>query len=124
MSELKLCPFCGAQSSFSENKDIIAWCKLLCFFDFLGDTKLGMSEDMLKAFAKSWKPGVGVWVPISEKMPQDGERVLVFHDDYVVRIGMAENGELRTAINKSGKVTAVTHWKPLPIGPFAIGMSK
>ena len=83
-----------------------------------------MSEDMLKAFAKSWKPGVGVWVPISEKIPQDGERVLVFHDDYVVRIGVAENGELRPAINKSGKVTAVTHWKPLPIGPFAIGMSK
>ena len=79
---------------------------------------------MLKAFAKSWNPRSGVWVPVSEKMPQDGERVLVFHDDYVVRIGMAENGEFKSVINKGGKVSSVTHWKPLPIGPFAIGMPK
>lgn len=124
MSELKSCPFCGAQSSFSENKETIAWCKLSCFFDFLGETEPGMSEEMIEAFARSWNPKSGVWVPVSEKMPQDGERVLAFHDDYVVRIGMSENGEFKPAINKGGKITPVTHWKPIPIGPIALGAAK
>lgn len=117
--EHKTCPFCNGKGHFDEEKETLAWCKLLAFFDCMEETSIGMTCEMFKSFAKSWNPRSGVWVSVSEMMPQDGDRVLVFHDDYVVRIGMAENGEFIPVVNKKGNITQVTHWKPLPIGPIA-----
>lgn len=118
-TEHKNCPFCKGKGYFEESEEFFAWSKLLCFFDLLEETSLGMTDEDFKIFAKSWEPRSGVWVSVSDKMPKDGERVLVFHDDYVVRIGMAENGEIRSVVNKDGYITPVTHWKPMPIGPIA-----
>lgn len=112
------CPFCGGMTEKTESKDVFFLEKLLCFFGFLQEAGPEITGKRIEAFARSWTPERGVWVPVSEAMPNDGERVLVFHDDYVVRIGMAENGEFRPVTNKELKVTPVTHWKPLPLGPI------
>lgn len=121
--EHKNCPFCNGKGYLDGEKETLAWCKLLAFFDCMEETNIGMKDEMFKSFAKSWEPRSGVWVTVSEMMPKDGERVLVFHDDYIVRIGMSENGKFVPVINKSGNITPVTHWKPLPIGPIAFSIT-
>lgn len=124
MSELKNCPFCGTPMNISAKKELIGWHKFNCFFNFLEEAEVDMDDDeIFEAFVKSWNYRSGVWVPVSEKIPPDGERVLVFHDDYVVRIGMAVNGKFASVLNKGLKRCNVTHWKPLPVGPISCKIS-
>lgn len=60
------------------------------------------------------------WIPVSERLPKDGIRVLVLHDDGVVRIGMSR-GYFPSIVSKTHTkaygITEVTHWMPLPESP-------
>lgn len=122
MDEVKICPFCGEKITESSNTGLFGWAKLAYFFKFFEECDFHfMSEEDIKIAIKSWNSQSGIWVNVKDKMPPEGERVLVFHDDYVIRIGVAENGELRSVVNKKGYICAVTHWKPMPVGPIAFG---
>ena len=57
------------------------------------------------------------WVPVTERLPKDGVRVLVLHDDGVVRIGISR-GYFPSVTSKTHTkafgISEVTHWMPLP----------
>lgn len=57
------------------------------------------------------------WVRVGDKMPNEGERVLTLHSDFVVRIGKVEMGELQGVFKNSIKPTTVIYWMPLPKPP-------
>ena len=63
------------------------------------------------------------WIPVTERLPKDSERVLAYHDDGLIRFGICKGGfadvvstiylqnHCRTCFSK------VTHWMPLPEPP-------
>lgn len=58
------------------------------------------------------------WISVNEKMPEDGERVLTLHSDFVVRIGKVEKGKLHGVFPMGAKgQTTVICWMPLPEPP-------
>ncbi len=63
------------------------------------------------------------WIPVTERLPEDGVRVLVAHDDGVVRIGISEGGfpavMVRSRLYQPLPLAEVTHWMPLPQPPTA-----
>jgi len=84
---------------------------------------IGIVADAL--LADGWirppcKVGQEVWVPVTERLPEDGVRVLALHDDGVVRIGISR-GYFPAVVTKSHTKTfgfaEVTHWMPLPQPP-------
>ena len=56
MTELKSCPFCGAQMNLGAHKELVAWHKDSCFFQLMDDEhEVDMTEDELKdAFVAAW----------------------------------------------------------------------
>ena len=63
------------------------------------------------------------WIPVSERLPKDNERVLVYHDDGVMRFGINKDGfadvvsSLYLRNNHRTCFSKVTHWMPLPQPP-------
>lgn len=51
------------------------------------------------------------WIPVTERLPEDGERVLVCTQTR--KIKDARYSKRRNLFVTSGQIT-VTHWKPLP----------
>lgn len=54
------------------------------------------------------------WIPVSERLPDEGMAVLTLHDKYV-----QEYGNMVTAVRKNGNWygclgSTITHWMPLP----------
>ena len=60
------------------------------------------------------------WISVDDRLPEDGARVLVTHDDGVVRIGICRGGFPAVMSKKHEKafgLAEVTHWMPLPQPP-------
>ena len=63
------------------------------------------------------------WIPVSERLPKDNERVLVYHDDGMIRFGINKGGfadvvsSLYLQHNHRTCISKVTHWMPLPEPP-------
>jgi hypothetical protein len=63
---------------------------------------------------------VGKWISVKERLPEDNERVLVYHDDGVIRFGINKDGfadvvsSLYLHNNHRTCFSKVTHWMPLP----------
>lgn len=60
------------------------------------------------------------WIPVTKRLPKDDVRVLVLHDDGVVRIGVSKLGFPAVVGKNNGKpfgITDVTHWMHLPEAP-------
>ena len=57
------------------------------------------------------------WISVDDRLPKDGVRVLVAHDDGVVRIGICR-GYFPAVVSrnhtKTFGIAEVTHWMPLP----------
>lgn len=56
------------------------------------------------------------WISVSERLPEDGVRVLTACDDGVVRLGISKGG-FPSVVNRSHRFSDVTHWMPLPEPP-------
>lgn len=56
------------------------------------------------------------WIPVTERLPEDGVRVLTSHDDGIVRLGMNKGG-FGAVVNRQHRFAEVTHWMPLPEPP-------
>lgn len=57
------------------------------------------------------------WIPVTERLPDEGMPVLTLHDKYV-----QEYGNMMTAVRKNGNWygclgSTITHWMPLPSAP-------
>lgn len=52
------------------------------------------------------------WIPVSEKTPEPGEYVLLFHKDWSPRLGNWKDG-----VTIGLTPTPATHWMPLPKPP-------
>lgn len=53
--KLKPCPFCGAPMNLGPNGELIAWHSADCFFSFLDEHEVDMTEEELQdAFISSW----------------------------------------------------------------------
>ena len=57
------------------------------------------------------------WISVKVRMPTEGERVLVFHSDYVVRIGIQEKGVFPSVLNRNLERADVLYWMPMPDMP-------
>jgi hypothetical protein len=63
------------------------------------------------------------WIPVSERLPEIRERVLVYHDDGMIRFGINYGGfaDVVSSIylnhNHHTCFSKVTHWMPLPEPP-------
>ena len=60
------------------------------------------------------------WISVKDRLPEDGVRVFVAHDDGVVRIGICR-GYFPAVVSKNHTKTfgiaEVTHWMQLPAPP-------
>jgi hypothetical protein len=63
------------------------------------------------------------WISVKDRLPEDNERVLVYHDDGVIRFGINKDGfadvvsSLYLKHNHKTCFAKVTHWMPLPEPP-------
>ena len=78
----------------------------------------GLANDVMDIISH----GVTVqeWIPVTERLPKDGVRVLALHDDGIIRIGISR-GYFPSVVSrtntKSFGIAEVTHWMPLPQPP-------
>lgn len=62
---------------------------------------------------------MGKWISLAERMPRDGQRVLAFYDDGIIRMDkVQEDGKfIGTRVGTGGRWVEVTHWMELPAPP-------
>ncbi|KMV90566.1 hypothetical protein HMPREF9688_03365 [Klebsiella oxytoca 10-5244] len=65
---------------------------------------------------------VGRWVPVSERMPEDGQHIIIFCDDAFVLFAQHRDGEFFDVVRDGDEFfettsRCVTHWMPLPAAP-------
>ena len=60
------------------------------------------------------------WIPVTERLPKNGVRVLALYDDGIMRIGISR-GYFPSIVSrtntKSFGIAEVTHWMPFPPPP-------
>ena len=76
-----------------------------------------------QAYKNGYEAGKPKWISVKERLPEDNERVLVYHDDGMIRLGINKNGfadvvsNLYLKHNHKTCFSKVTHWMPLPEAP-------
>jgi hypothetical protein len=92
----------------------------------LVESSCGEGECCVSCLAtKLHKEGVTIqkWIPVTERMPDNNESVLVYHDDGMIRFGINKGGfadvvsTLYLKHNHHTCFSKVTHWMPLPQPP-------
>lgn len=78
--------------------------------------KLDTQRKAMAALADSYKAEIPSWIPVSDRLPESGQRVIVCRKD-----GRVEQG-VYLGVNGWWKVygtntKSVTHWMPLPAAP-------
>ena len=87
--------------------------------DIMGNRGVGALADHLIANGVT----VQEWIPVTERLPEANERVLVYHDDRMIRFGINKGGfadvvsTLYLQNNHRTCFSKVTHWMPLPEPP-------
>lgn len=118
---LKPCPFCGENPQITSEKRLLSleWnknypndgkdlyinkimysvectcCKLTKFFH---------TEDEA---TENWNRRPDMWIPVTERLPDEGDTVLMWHKE----------GFVMLAVNMFDEMDDVTHWMPLPEPP-------
>ncbi|MDM4157348.1 DUF551 domain-containing protein [Klebsiella oxytoca] len=62
------------------------------------------------------------WIPVSERMPEDGQHIIIFCDDAFVLSAQYRDGEFFDVVRDGDEFfettsRCVTHWMPLPAAP-------
>lgn len=78
--------------------------------------KLDTQRKAMAALADSYKAEIPSWIPVSDRLPESSQRVIVCRKD-----GRVEQG-VYLGVNGWWKVygtntQSITHWMPLPIPP-------
>ncbi len=62
-------------------------------------------------------PSEAGWISVWDRLPAEGERVLVACEDGIVRLNRIEYGKFPTIMNGQHMFVKTTHWMPLPEPP-------
>ncbi len=57
------------------------------------------------------------WISVKDKLPEEGERVIVFCSDGIVRLNRLEYGNFPLIFGGGFSKAITTHWMPLPEPP-------
>ena len=59
------------------------------------------------------------WIPVTERLPTNGQRVIAFFPDEIESVGEAtfRNNEENRWLTEHGSWFEATHWMPLPAPP-------
>lgn len=108
MSEKLLpCPFCGGLPAIKEFDDGSGgvFCTK-CKFQPLTHATYNRLEDKQRAI-EDWNRRPDSWIPVTERLPEEGDTVLMWHKE----------GFVMLAVNMFDEMDDVTHWMPLPEPP-------
>ena len=134
--ELKPCPFCGGSNITEEASISVVFCADCGGekdTDFGGDWNTRPIEDALNARIAELE-AERRWIPVSERLPEDGREVLVLVEELITagahyQFGAAFNDDdvlvetptwvlgLEEETYGFDAYAAVTHWMPLPEPP-------
>ena len=95
------CPFCGGEAEYHGECDMVAVRCSNC-----GAGTSGWWDEPEEA-AEEWNRRPDRWIPVTERLPEEGETILVWHKD----------GYIMLLVNMFDEMEDVTHWRPLPAGP-------
>ncbi len=111
-TELKPCPFCGGKAL---TKRSCAGVHVICSKCLITEVYETYEEAVEK-----WNARHSAWIPCSERLPDDYKKVLIYGKETGVLIGfftsyknlyISDNG------NTATRISAITHWMPLPEPP-------
>ena len=133
MSKLKKCPFCGGEAAYTQILGNYGRPHEVYCFTCDGGITEGRSkdgvihnwnnrpiEDELRARIAELEAAQR-WIPVSERLPQIGVRVL-FYNNFITNIhkGWFSGDEWTSDIGifyNGDKLKRITHWMPLPEPP-------
>lgn len=113
MNELKLCPFCNGEASFSTGQIGIS----RAIAHYVECLECAASSDMkfsMMETKEAWNKRANEWISVSERFPKEYEDVLAIGEDEIViaKYYGEDNGGWATSMNKT--TDHITHWMPLP----------
>lgn len=89
-----------------------------CHVDYLDDAKLYTDYDTMaqKLISRGYRRQSG-WVSVNDKLPQNNEWCLLFHDNGQIMIGWYNSIHKTFIEGCVESPNEVTHWMPLPEPP-------
>ncbi len=57
------------------------------------------------------------WISVKDRLPEEGERVIAFCSDGIIRLNRLEYGNFPIILGKGCSHIGTTHWMPLPEPP-------
>ena len=116
MSELKPCPFCGhsaylESSTVRKGYEAVVHCSgCLAFVDTI---TYNTEEMAISVAASAWNRRTNGWIPVSERLPDYGESVLVA----VIQVDGSRTADLDAMDEVNAFAGSYSHWMPLPAAP-------
>lgn len=123
LAELLPCPFCGSEAQSDngfapDESTTYAWCSNRDCPLHPMDT-FGFTPESWNTRAALAAPAQDGWIPVSERLPEYGQEVIVNTDFECVCAGVLDSYGEWFAPCSEYKLTRITHWMPLPAAPGA-----
>ncbi len=114
MNKLLPCPFCGGEASFvqhSDNPDYVPGCQTEGCWCCLG------AYIELEAITAWNRRSTQRWIPISARLPVEGETILTHAPGYYLSCTLSIYSHVVHPAYNGWWTSNVTHWMPLPEAP-------
>lgn len=112
--ELKPCPFCGSEGvRFITDIDKHG---VYCAYGCKAGTAAQLSAVAAVAAVAAWNRRASNWIPLSERLPKELERVWIGWDDSAFTMASWHVGGAWLECRTKG-LDQPTHWQPLPAAP-------